>query len=264
MNATGLYRGRLWHRRESPAHEFDRDMLLARVDVDAVDAAPKGGLQLVRGWPISLRAKDHLPDPKSPGRSLAERARSLVESVTGSAPRGRLQLISQPRAFGLTFNPVSFIYCLDGDRIQTVIAEVTNTPWGERHAYVLSAGETLADGQICFESPKALHVSPFFEMDLQYSFAFEPPGKRLRLSITNHREDLPVFTAGLALDRIASIGESMSPKVFRHAWMPGETLIGIYYQAALLAWKRTPFHPHPSKLPAKLAPATPAQTKVPR
>ena len=260
MSRTGLYRGQLWHRRESPAHEFDRDILLARVDVDAIDAAPNGVLKLVRGWPIALRAADHLPDPGAPDTSLAERASKLIESATGSAPRGSLQLVSQPRAFGLTFNPVSFIYCLDGDRIQAVIAEVTNTPWRERHAYVLSDREILPDGRTCFESPKALHVSPFFEMGLQYSFAFESPGERLRLSITNSREGCPVFTVGLALNLIAPIGAAMSRRVLRHAWMPGETLVGIYYQAALLAGKRTQFHRHP----LKLAPAANSKTRIPR
>ena len=70
---------------------------------------------------------------------LADAVRDLVEERTGARPAGPIRLLTHLRSFGHCFNPVSFYYCFDpaGERVEAVVAEVTNTPWGERHAYVL-------------------------------------------------------------------------------------------------------------------------------
>ena len=64
----------------------------------------------------------------------------LLERRTGSAPAGPIRLLTHLRTFGHCFNPVSFYYCFTPqEQLDAVVAEVTNTPWGERHAYVLDA-----------------------------------------------------------------------------------------------------------------------------
>ncbi len=254
MIQPGFYRGRLWHRRHEPAHAFSRDLLLALADVDAIDAAPNGELGLAGRWPISLRRRDHLASEASSkargGGGTVTLRRAVAEIVlrrTGRAPSGKMFLVSQPRCFGLTFDPVSFVYCLGDDGIEAVVAEVTNTPWGERIVYVLSDLEPDGKGALRCERPKAMHVSPFFGMDHDYVFALGPPDERLKLSITNHQRGRRVFEAGFDLRRVAAFGEAPAAAVLRHAFMPWETLFGIYTQAARLAWKRAPFHPHPSR-----------------
>jgi DUF1365 family protein len=258
---SGLYRGRLWHRRFDPPHAFERDLLVGLVDVALLDGAEKGALRLVRGWPIGLRGADHLPDPSGRDRSLAERVADRVTPVLGRPPTGEMALVSQPRAFGLTFDPASFIYCFGPDGIEAVVVEVTNTPWGERHAYVLVDGTEMASKTHRFRAEKTLHVSPFFGMDHVYSFDVREPDDQIRLSITNHRQGQRVFQAGMALTRIAPLGTRMTSALLRHAFMPAETLLGIYAHAALLFWKRARFHPHPRKgIPAS-APADGATSR---
>jgi DUF1365 family protein len=62
----------------------------------------------------------------------------LLEHRTGSAPAGPIRLLTHLRTFGHCFNPVSFYYCFTPqEQLDAVVAEVTSTPWGERHAYVL-------------------------------------------------------------------------------------------------------------------------------
>ena len=97
--------------------------MMVMADVEALDAAPGGVLGLGRGLPLSLRRRDHLP---ADGMSLAERVRQLVRPSLGREPGGPMLLRSQPRAFGLTFDPVSFVYCMDasGRRTEAVLAEV--------------------------------------------------------------------------------------------------------------------------------------------
>ncbi len=67
--------------------------------------------------------------------------RALVASRLGTRPAGPIRLLTHPRYAGYVFNPLSLFYCFDaaGERIDTVVADVTNTPWGERHQYVLPA-----------------------------------------------------------------------------------------------------------------------------
>lgn len=161
-----------------------------------------------------------------------------------------MYLVSQPRCFGLTFDPVSFVYCLDQNGIEAVVAEVTNTPWGERHAYVLADPTEDERGDLRYTLAKRMHVSPFFEMDHDYVFALREPDEGLRLSITNLQAGRRVFEAGFELRFEAGLGETPPLGVLRHALMPYETLVGIYSQAARLAWKRAPFHPHPRRLGA--------------
>jgi DUF1365 family protein len=231
-------------------HAFERELLLALVDVEEIDAAPGGVLSLVRGLPITMRSRDHLPGA-SP--RLADRVRELVRPALGREPQGPIMLLSQPRAFGLTFDPVSFVYCLregsaeDPFSIEAVVAEVTNTPWGERHPYVLTEGVRDESGIDRFRADKTLHVSPFFEMDHTYEFGFSAEVESTSASITNRHAGEIVFEAGLALERVSGFDRPEWSVLRRHPWMPAETLVGIYVQAARLALKRVPFHAHPRK-----------------
>ena len=76
------------------------------------------------------------------------------------------------------FNPVSFYYCFDaaGAALEAVVAEVTNTPWGERHAYVLRLRGARRRG--ARRVAKAFHVSPFMPMDHDYDWRSAPRGAR--------------------------------------------------------------------------------------
>ncbi len=247
MTGASIYRGSLSHRRLSPAHSFRRDLMMACVDVEEIDAADAGTVRLSRVLPLGIRRKDHLPAGET---SLAQRVRELVLEAAGYAPTGRMLLVSQPRAFGLTFNPVSFIFCLEAgtpDSIECVVAEVTNTPWGERHAYVLARGEQTGAGLRRFVATKALHVSPFFGMDHEYEFAFAVGGDRINATIVNRKDDRVVFEVALSMELLGEVPAVPLRALLRHALMPFETVVGIYAQAVRLAMKRVPLHLHPRK-----------------
>ena len=118
--------------------------------------------------PARFRRADFMGDPARP---LDECARDAVEAATGERPAGPVRLLAGLRYLGHSFNPVSFYYCFDraGERVEAVVADVENIPWGERHPYVLARGEregtVLSD-----ELDKALHVSPLMGMDQTYAF----------------------------------------------------------------------------------------------
>ena len=82
-----------------------------------------------------LRRSDH---PGDVSRPLEAEIRDRVEAQTGVRPTGEILLVTHLRYFGYVMNPVSFYLIRDErDRLETVVADVTNTPWGERHLYVL-------------------------------------------------------------------------------------------------------------------------------
>jgi len=148
----------------------------------------------------------------------------LVEERTGHRPAGPVRLLTQPPRLGVGFNPVSFYFCFDAsERVEAVAAEVTNTPWGERHTYVLRGTSGATE--------KRLHVSPFLDMDGEYAWRVSEPGETLVV----HIEKRPVFDATLSLRR----------RERGRAGHPLAVLARIYLQAARLKLRGVPVHPHP-------------------
>jgi DUF1365 family protein len=153
-------------------------------------------------------------------------SRAEVSRLVGEEVAGPIRLLAAPRGF----NPVAFYYCFDGSELRWIVAEVTNTPWGERHCYVLGPkGGTLE---------KALHVSPFMAMDHTYEVRATTPGETLSMHIESHREGTLAFDATLNLRRrpyrrLALFGASL------------RTLVLIYAHGLALKLKGVPHHPHP-------------------
>ena len=131
-------------------------------------------------WARSCARRDLLGGARD-SRDVRAAVRALIEQRTGrSAAAGPVRVLSHPRTLGTCFNPVSF-YCAfdEHGRLDAVVAEVTNTPRRQRHAYVLPADRRDASGVLRGASEKALHVSPFQEMARGHHWAASTPGPTL-------------------------------------------------------------------------------------
>ncbi len=218
---SAVFQGWVHHRRPAhgpaatapgPAHEFKLDLSLLYLELDELERAFAGrwlwsGRRRNVAW---FDRRDYLGDPAVP---LDEAVRDLVEERLGARPAGPIGVLTQLRTLGFCFNPVSFYYCWDpaGARLEAIVAEIENTPWGERHAYVLrpdadearfrrpeapsgvlgrpsaSPGLGVADRLAglgpagdplpgaSFRFPKEFHVSPFLPMGLVYDWRFVGP-----------------------------------------------------------------------------------------
>jgi DUF1365 family protein len=166
----------------------------------------------------------------------------------GARPAGPVHLLANPRYLGVGFNPVSFYFLhgTDGRGLEAVIAEVTNTPWGERTTYVLD-GRSRERGAVTGAFDKAMHVSPFQPMDQRYEIAVTDPADDLRVTIRSLEKGREVFGATMALRRREMTRARMTGILLRYPPMTIATLTRIYANAARLALKRAPFHPHPAK-----------------
>jgi DUF1365 family protein len=254
---SALYTGRLNHRRFLPvAHAFRYRMTLAWLDLAELDSVFRGrwfwsGHRRALAW---FRRADYLGDPAVP---LDVAVRDRVERDTGRRPVGPVRLLTQLRTFGHCFNPVSFYYCYDADgrRVEAIVAEITNTPWNERHAYVLCPpGHLERDSTLRVRLAKEFHVSPFMPMDIGYDWRFTPPGKTLAVHMENRRAGQRLFSATLVLKREEISGMSLARALARQPFASLVVLGRIYWQAFRLFAKGAPFHAHPNaRIPEKTA-----------
>lgn len=224
-------------------------MYLAYLDLEELPALLKGGYGLGRGAfaPASFRRTDHLGDPQA---RLADAVRDLVEDRTGGRPAGPIRLLTPLRNWGYYFSPLSLYYCFaaNGQAVEAVVAEVTNTPWRERHWYVLHGGNRIGQpAHARFRHAKAFHVSPFMDMDMAYHWHLSEPAGQLSVAIVNSRGDERLFDVSLLLKRRELSRWSMLGMLVRYPWMTGRMVQAIYWQAFRLWWKKCPFYPHPKQ-----------------
>lgn len=243
---SGIYEGRVHHRRYAPlSHVFHYPLYLLYLDLTELDQVFfKRWLWSTRRWaPARFRRADHMGDP---ARSLDSEVRDLVELRTGRRPTGPIRLLTQLRHFGFIMNPVSFYYCFDaaGRSVEFVVAEVTNTPWGERHCYVLPFDGAL-NGVLRCRQDKEFHVSPFMGMNQTYGWRVQSPGPHLSVLIESFQNGSKLFAAALVLRRREITGYQLARVLCRYPFITARVWAGIYWQALLLWWKKCPVFPHP-------------------
>ena len=248
-----LYRGWVRHRRVEPReHAFRYRVFMLMLDLDELDTVFDQRWLWSSRRPALARFKrsDYFGSPDVP---LADAIRDLVRKRTGSRPRGPITVLTNLRYFGYVSNPVTFYYCwsLDGSSVETVVAEITNTPWGERHQYVLGTDDNIGSAsKLRFRFDKEFHVSPFMPMQQSYDWRFTIPGEGLVIHMDNIDNGRSIFDATMRLERRPITGIECAKALLSHPCMTAKATAGIYWNALRLRMKRITFHPHP-KLSAK-------------
>lgn len=259
MNSA-LYEGAVIHLRKDTRdgvdHRFRYSLFMVYLDLDELDTVfAKRWLwstkRLALAW---FRRADYFGVASVP---LKDAVLDRVERDLGRRPRGAVRLLTQLRYYGLGFNPVSFYYCFDErGELDAIAVEITNTPWLERHTYVVDA--RVESGRARLRAKKEFHVSPFIDMDCDYDWSFSVPRDALAVHMKNERhvknqqQGETFFEAILEMKRREMTGRSLARALFVHPWMTLKIVFGIYWQALVLHRKGATFYPHPKKRTAGL------------
>ena len=245
-----IYEGRIRHRRHRPVtHRFQYRLFMVYLDLaELPELVRRVRLLSQKRWAgLSFLESDHLAGQDAP---LIDGIRSLVSNRTGTAPRGPIRLLTQLRYFSYYFSPLNLYYCFDpqGIHVETIVAEVNNTPWGEQHCYLLWKGnQTSASRHLRFSHPKAFHVSPFMDMNSHYHWQVSAPANQLRVRLQTTEKGHSFFDAELTARRRPLNSRQLARAMARYPIMTGQISAAIYYQALRIWMKRCPFFPHPKK-----------------
>lgn len=247
MSNHAVYIGHVGHQRYTPKrHGFGYQLSQWWLDLDDLATAGNNSrlLRVDGGFAaFSFRQADYLRDePRESNESLADCVRRKMSELAERDLTGRVYLLGNVRCFGVYFSPLNCYYLENDDGEFThILAEVSNTPWNERHYYLLALDQAL-------EHEKAFHVSPFNPIDMDYRWRLELPkfvaDSSLGVQIELWRQD-KIFTASMRLKRMP-LNRSSIRYVFKQTpWMTAKAVAAIYWQALRLIVKRVPFYGHP-------------------
>ncbi len=261
---SALYEGTVTHRRHATeatgdvAHEFRYSTMMPLLFLDELEEVsalhPRWSCSRVNA--ARFRRRDYLGDAEVP---LDTAVRNVVHAHSGVRPVGPIALLGHVRLWGWLFNPLCVYYCFDesGTRVEHLVLEVRNTPWHERHRYVLDGASAH------HRFAKAMHVSPFLGMDHDYVLTWSAPREHLSLHLGNRRGDERIFDASLSLSRREITRESLGAYVWRRPFQTMGVSAGIYRQAVALWRKKAPFHSNPRR-PATSRSVAPTAAVGPR
>lgn len=238
---SSAYRGSISHKRFTPTeHKFEYELDYLYLDLDEIDEVfALSPLWSKRKWRlVSFQRQDYLPSNRS---SLKDEVAWQIEQLGGEKFDGRVMLLTTLRSLGHNMNPIALFYCFEQEALKYVLAEVHNTPWDERHVYLLKGPDFATPTQ------KDFHVSPFMPMNTTYQWNISDPDKHLVVAINVCRDSVPLFTASMTLTQIELNHETVSRIVWQQIRQTFRTITAIYVQAARLWMKKVPFYSHPNK-----------------
>jgi len=252
--ASALYVGAVLHHRRLPReHRFRYPVFMAYLDVDRLDELAQASPFVSRNrfnW-ASIYDADFLQDC----REGTLRAKLDAAAQEAGQPRAaQAFLLGNLRYLGWCFNPVAYLYGFDAEgQLQWICAEVTNTPWKERHRYWMCPKPEKGQGPWAFDVPKQMHVSPFMPMDLRYRWAFARPGAELLVHMGLYDKEVLCFDANLKLERRPWSASQVYRTLLRYPWMTLKVVTAIHWEALWLWMKRVPIYTHPNKVKAQVS-----------
>jgi DUF1365 family protein len=225
---SSLYTARVMHHRFSPEYRFNHSVCMFLLDLDEMAKGTPWLLGFNRPGLFTFRDKDHFRFRRD--RALSTRQK--VDEYFGERPL-RVQLLTNLRILGYTFNPVSFYFCDFSDGRTEVLVEVNNT-YGEQKPYLVRAN--TPDVQ-----QKSFYVSPFIRHDRSFRFRIARPGRTLRIEISAVSADNRLIMKGVLAGRQQNLSNTALAAAFlRFPFVTLKIIALIHWHALRLYWKGVP------------------------
>jgi len=232
---SAIFTATLHHERTEPvAHRFRYPLVLYALDLDELPELGRSVPLLGhnRSRPVAIRDRDYL---ERGAGTLPEKLARVLRRASVQDEFPRVTLLTSAGLLHQAFNPVSFYFCYDAaEALRIVVAEVNNT-FGERHVYVLDG---LREDEGLFEpahpTPKAFHVSPFFDRTGTYRFRFTDPRQSLDIRIDLLKEGRVVFRSRLTGAARPFDGPNLARTLASHPVTVALTIPRILAQAVRL------------------------------
>lgn len=249
---SALYRGRVMHRRRRPkVHQLDYRVFWLFLDLSEIDATA-GRLRLFSRNRFNLLSF-HDRDYGDGSGDLGPQIQTWLARAGIDIGTGPVRLLTMPRVLGYVFNPISLYYCHHPDgRLAAMVYEVTNT-FGVRHAYVIPVpAADQAKGLIRQGAAKALYVSPFMDMEMDYRFRGHAPGDQLDITIDGLDAEGVLITAAMKAQRQPLTDRAIASVTASIPLMTLKVMAAIHYEALKLWLKgiRLTKQPQPARTPA--------------
>jgi DUF1365 family protein len=241
MTASCLYIGEVTHKRMRPkVHALRYRLFQTFLDLDEAKALSDASLVFGfnRARLLSFYERDH-------GDGTATPLKAQIEArvrAAGYATGGPVRVLCLPRVLGFAFNPITVYFCHGPHWALTALVYEVNNTFGDRTCYVLPA----QDGAVIeHTTPKAMHVSPFMDMDHDYDFLLNEPGDRFSLAIHVRRDDQLWLTAGFSGERRPFTDPALLAAWARHPLLTLKVVAGIHWEALKIWRKGVKYRPKP-------------------
>jgi DUF1365 family protein len=224
MLGSALYCGLVSHARLRPRpHRLAYRIFMLLIDLDEAPALRLRTLGLGR---LNLFGFDEARHGDGSGRPLKRQVEEIL-AAAGIGGGGPVRVLTMPRILGRAFNPLTVFFCHRADGVLSAILYEVNNTFGERHTYVLPAGETGAEHRI----EKDFYVSPFMDMDMSYAFHIRGPADAVKVVIDTHDADGLVLAASFVGRRSELTDGALVRAWLSHPWMTIGVFLAIHIEA---------------------------------
>lgn len=238
---SAIYIGDVKHRRFAvKSHQFKYALYMMWVDLKQTETL--SGIHNSLGTTgfklLKFNQADYINTQGDTDIPLVNRAFNKIAALGVEEPFSDVFMLGQLRCLGVYFSPVNFyFYKNQQGEFSHMVAEVSNTPWNERHYYLVPL-----EKKVNFK--KDFSVSPFMNLDMDYHWHIRMNTDNTMIHIENKKDDQLLFDATLRLQRRTLNNENVTQLLKQFPLMTWSIFKGIYLHAFKLFCKRVPFIGH--------------------
>jgi DUF1365 family protein len=228
------------HHRLSPKkHQFHYNVFMFYIDLDELDfLSDKLKLFSRNRFNIfSFRDSDHL---ELSGKTTKENLLEYLRKNGLTINHPKIMLMTNLRTFGHVFNPVSFYFVSDGETPVASVAEVGNT-FGEIKPFLLGT-DSFSEGSYQLRTTKYFYVSPFTDMDDDFSFHLTVPSEKLSAKIDTWKKGERYFISSLTGEKKPLTDGRLFLYSMKFPFITVKIIAAIHFQALILWMKKLPYH----------------------